>query len=137
MSNNPMLNIAKDSDRIPVAILKRFEGMPLGFVCDSNGRKVALGGGVRPFCNYTAFVSTAFTVSCAAGDNLDLHAAMKYVRPGDVLVVNGEEFGECAVKEDPIMGMAENSGTRALITSTHIRDHDGREVLDIAFFAKG
>ena len=34
MSNNPMLNIAKDFDRIPEAPLKRFEGVLLGPVCD-------------------------------------------------------------------------------------------------------
>ena len=34
MSNNPMLNIAKDFDRIPEAPLKRFEGVLLGRVCD-------------------------------------------------------------------------------------------------------
>ena len=137
MSNNPMLTIRKDFERIPAETLKKFEGLPIGWICDSNGRKGALGGGILPICNNTPFVGTAFTVSCAAADNLGLHVALKYIQPGDVLVVKGEEFGECAVTGDLMMGMAQNSGLRAFITDTHIRDRDGLESLNIAFFAKG
>ena len=57
-------------------------------------------------CDKTAFVGKAFTVSYAVADNLGLHVAMKYMWPGDVLVVKGEEFGECAVIGHLIMGMA-------------------------------
>lgn len=137
MSNNPMLTIRKDFDRIPEATLDRFSGLPLGWICDSNGRKGALGGGIVPICNNKPFVGTAFTVSCAAADNLGLHVAMKYIRPGDVLVVKGEEFGDCAVTGDLMMGMAQNSGLRAFVTDTMVRDRDGLLPLDIAFFARG
>jgi 4-hydroxy-4-methyl-2-oxoglutarate aldolase len=137
MSNNPMLTIQKDFQRIPPGTLKQFEGLPLGWICDSNGRKGALGGGIQPICNNTPFVGTAFTVSCGAADNLGLHVALKYVQPGDVLVVKGEEFGDCAVTGDLMMGMAQNSGVRAFVTDTHLRDRDGLEPLDIAFFARG
>ena len=137
MSNNPMLTIRRDFERIPAATLKKFEGLPLGWICDSNGRKGALGGGIRPICSNTPFVGTAFTVSCAAADNLGLHVALKFIRPGDVLVVKGEEFGDCAVTGDLMMGMAKNSGLRALVTDTHLRDRDGLEPLGIPFFARG
>lgn len=137
MSNNPTLTIRKDFDRIPAETLQKFEGMSLGWICDSNGRKGALGGGIQPICNNTPFVGTAFTVSCAAADNLGLHIALKYVQPGDVLVVKGEAFDDCAVTGDLMMGMAQNSGVRALVTDTHVRDRDGLEPLDIAIFARG
>ena len=137
MSNNPVLTIRKEFERIPAETLARFEGLPLGWVCDSNGRKGALGGDIRPICNNVPFVGTAFTVSCAAADNLGLHVALKYVRPGDVLVVKGEAFADCAVTGDLMMGMARNSGVRALVTDTHVRDRDGLEPLGIAIFAKG
>ena len=137
MSNNPMLTIAKDFERIPEELLKRFEGLPLGWICDSNGRKGALGGGIQPICNNKPFVGTAFTVSCAAADNLGLHVALKYAQAGDVFVVKGEEFGDCAVTGDLMMGMAQNNGVRALITDTHLRDRDGLEEFEIAFFARG
>ena len=61
---------------------------------------------------------------------------MKFLKPGDVLVVKGEEFGECAVTGDLMMGMAQSSGVRAFINDTNIRDRDGLAGLDIAFFAK-
>ena len=63
--------------------------------------------------------------------------ALKFIQSGDVLVVKGEEFGECAVTGDLMIGMARNSGLRAFITDTHIRDRDWLEPLNIGFFAKG
>jgi regulator of RNase E activity RraA len=35
------------------------------------------------------------------------------------------------------MGLAWNSGLRALVTDTHVRDCDGLEPFNIAFFAEG
>ena len=137
MSDAPTLTIRNDFPRIPAEVLAKFESLPLGWICDSNGRKGALGGGIRPICKNRPFVGTAFTVSCAAADNLALHVALKYVQPGDVLVVKGEEFDDCAVTGDLMMAMAQNSGVRAFVTDTQIRDRDGLEDLDIAFFARG
>ena len=57
----------------------------------------------------------------SAADNLGLHVALKFIQSGDVLVVKGKEFGECAVTGDLMIGMARNSGLRAFITDTHIR----------------
>ena len=45
-------------------------------------------------------------MSCAAADNLGHHVAMKFLKPDDVLVVKGEEFGEFAVTGDLMMVMA-------------------------------
>ena len=68
--------------------------------------KAELGDGIRPIFSNKPFVGTAFTVSCAAADNLGHHVAMKFLKPDDVLVVKGEEFGECAVTGDLMMVMA-------------------------------
>ena len=38
MSNNPVLTIRKEFERIPTKMLKKFEGLPIGWICDSNGR---------------------------------------------------------------------------------------------------
>ena len=38
MSNNPMLTIRKEFERIPTEILKKFEGLLIGWIRDSNGR---------------------------------------------------------------------------------------------------
>ena len=56
MSNNPMLTIRKDFERIPANTLRKFKDLPLGWICDANGRKGALGGGILPVCNNTPFV---------------------------------------------------------------------------------
>lgn len=70
-------------------------------------------------------------------NNIGLHVVLKYIQSGDVLVVKGEEAGECAVTDDLMMGMAHNNGLWAFITDTHIRNGDGLEPLNIALFANG
>ncbi len=62
---------------------------------------------------------------------------LKYIQSGDVVVVKGVEFSDCAVTGDLMMGMAQNIGLWAFITDTHIRDDDGLEPLNIALFANG
>ena len=62
---------------------------------------------------------------------------LKYIQSGDVVVVKGEEFSECEVTGDLMMGMAQNSGLWAFITDSHICDDDGLEPLNIALFANG
>jgi len=37
MSNNSMLTIRKELERIPTEMLKKYEGLPIGWICDSNG----------------------------------------------------------------------------------------------------
>jgi 4-hydroxy-4-methyl-2-oxoglutarate aldolase len=137
MSNNPMLTVRKDFERISADTLKRFEGLPLGWVCDSNGRQGALGGGIRPICCTAPFVGTAFPVACASADNLGLHVALKFAKPGDVLVVAGDEFDNCAVTGDLMVGMAKNTGVAAVVTDTCVRDRDGLEEIGIPIFARG
>jgi 4-hydroxy-4-methyl-2-oxoglutarate aldolase len=56
-------------------------------VHEARGRRGAFGPGIRPIQQDTRVAGPAVTVSCQAGDNLMVHAAVEVCRPGDVLVV--------------------------------------------------
>ena len=63
--------------------------------------------------------------------------ALKFIQSGDVLIVKGEEFGECAVTGDLMIGIAQNIGLRAFITDTHIRDRDWLKPLTNRILCQG
>jgi 4-hydroxy-4-methyl-2-oxoglutarate aldolase len=56
-------------------------------VHEAQGRRGAFAPGIRPIQDGARIAGPAVTVSCQAGDNLMVHAAVEVCRPGDVLVV--------------------------------------------------
>jgi 4-hydroxy-4-methyl-2-oxoglutarate aldolase len=56
-------------------------------VHEARGRRGAFATAIRPIQSGTRVAGPAVTVSCQAGDNLMLHAAVEVCRPGDILVV--------------------------------------------------
>jgi 4-hydroxy-4-methyl-2-oxoglutarate aldolase len=56
-------------------------------VHEAQRRRGAFGTAIRPIQQDIRVAGPAVTVSCQAGDNLMLHAAVEVCRPGDVLVV--------------------------------------------------
>jgi len=56
-------------------------------VHEARGRRGAFGTAIRPIQDGTRIAGPAVTVSCQAGDNLMIHAAVEVCHPGDLLVV--------------------------------------------------
>jgi regulator of RNase E activity RraA len=96
-----------------------------------------LGGDFQPICNNTPFAGTTFTVYCVIFNSLGSKCRSKIHLIGQHLGREERAPGECAVTGELIMGLAWDSGLRAFVTDTHIRDCDGLEPFNIAFFAKG
>lgn len=68
--------------------------------------------GQLPYHRGNRLIGTAFTVDTRHGDNLAIHAALKFARPGDVLVVAGGGdlsqalIGEIIVLHGTVIGLA-------------------------------
>jgi 4-hydroxy-4-methyl-2-oxoglutarate aldolase len=56
-------------------------------VHEAQGRRGAFATAIRPIQDGACVAGPAVTVSCQAGDNLMLHAAVEVCRPGDIVVV--------------------------------------------------
>ena len=56
-------------------------------VHEARGRRGAFATAIRPIQDGTRVAGPAVTVSCQAGDNLMIHAAVEVCHPGDLLVV--------------------------------------------------
>jgi 4-hydroxy-4-methyl-2-oxoglutarate aldolase len=106
-------------------------------LADVLGRAHVMESGIHPLWSPMPRVAgPAFTVTCAPGDNLMLHAAIYRAPPGSVLVVAaGDE--DYAVAGGNVCAVAQRRGIAAFVVDGVIRDL--AEVRDAGFpvFARG
>jgi len=137
MAHAPALTVRRDFARPPETLIERLRAAPTGWIVDANGRRGALDHRVRPLTQATRFCGVALTVHSRARDNLAPYAAIRYARPGDVLVVATDAYEEASVAGDVLLGMARNQGVAALVTDGMVRDIDGLNRVGIPVFARG
>lgn len=131
------LRIRANFERPPEATLIAFQGAQTGHVVDAMGRRGALDIAIRPLTSATAFVGTALTVWTVPRDNLAPYAALKFAKPGDILVIATGGDDQSAIMGDIALGMAKNSGIAAVVTDGLVRDIAGLEAVGIPVFARG
>jgi 4-hydroxy-4-methyl-2-oxoglutarate aldolase len=131
------LTARRDIARASADILRRFAGVPTGFVGDAQGRRGAVDHGIRPILTPAPFVGSALTVSTPPSDNLAPYVAISLAKPGDVLVVTAENCESAAVIGDIMVGMAKNAGIVAVVTDSMVRDIEGLEQVGLPVYARG
>lgn len=131
------LTIRKGIDRADPQDIARFQEAPTGWVVDAMGRRGALPHWIKPISKRTRFVGTALTVQTRPVDNLAPYAALKFAKPGDVLVVSADGSETAAVLGDILLGMARNAGIVAAVTDGMVRDIGGINDVGIPTFARG
>lgn len=114
-----------------------FRAIPTGVVVDAMGRRGALDHRIRPLTEAHRFCGVALTVWTVPRDNLAPYAALKFARPGDVLVVVTGGGTEASVFGDLALGMARNCGVAAVVTDGLVRDIDGLNRVGVPVFACG
>ena len=79
--------------------------------------------GIRPFHRVKqAMAGPALTVRVAAGDNLAIHKALELVKPGDVIVVDGDGDVSRALVGEIMMTIAQAGGAAGFVVNGAIRD---------------
>lgn len=118
-------------------VLERFAALPLGNICDANGKQGAMDAGIRPVHPHCRLVGYAYTVKGRPGDNVSIHQAMLEAPADSVLVVDmngfcgGGHFGE-------IMATAcQVHGIRGLVIDGSVRDAEDLEKVGFPVFARG
>jgi len=136
-ANEAALTIRRKFERTSAELVKKFENLPTGNVCDAQGRTGALDYRIKPLSDKTHFCGTALTVNAGPGDNLASWAALEFAKPGDVIVISTGEHLGCSAVGDLYVGMAKNAGVAAIVTDGLVRDVPGINSVGIPVFARG
>lgn len=79
--------------------------------------------GIRPFHRVKSVMAgPALTVRVAAGDNLFIHKALDLVRPGDVIVVDGDGETSRALIGEIMVTIAQVRGAAGFVINGAVRD---------------
>lgn len=102
-----------------VAALRPFS---VATIHEAMGRRGLMDVTVRPVQSERRIHGTAVTVRCHVGDNLMLHAAVEYVREGDVVVLATASPSTEAMLGDLLATSLRAHGCVGVITNAGVRD---------------
>ena len=131
------LTIKRNFTRTAQKFVKQFMNLPIGNVCDAQGRVGALDYRIKAVSEKSQFCGTALTVDSGPRDNLAAWAALEIAKPGDVILITTGGHLASSVAGDLYVGMAKNAGVAGIVTDGVVRDLTGINDVGIPVFARG
>lgn len=113
-----------------------FASVPTTTLADLLGREQVMDIGIRPLWQGATLAGPAFTVRCAPGDNLMLHAAIHRAEPGSVVVVQSGDL-DYALAGGNVCAVAQRHGIAGFVLDGVIRDLAEVRALGFPVFARG
>ncbi|MBQ9418767.1 MAG: RraA family protein, partial [Synergistaceae bacterium] len=122
------------------ALVEEFKKIPASNTADVMGRSCAMIPRIHLVSSpkHQMMAGPAFTVKCRAGDNLALHAALKFCSEGDVIVVSNEEDSTRALMGEVMMAYLHlQKKIAGIILDGPIRDIDEIGKWDFPVYCTG
>ena len=122
--------VIRSISRPPADVIQQMGEYGVATVHEAQGRTGLMKPYMRPIDTAASIAGPAVTVSCHAGDNLMIHAAIEVCRPGDILVVapisdsSDGMFGELlatSCQARGIAGLVIDGGVRDVAELTRMR----------------
>jgi len=118
------------------ATLAALRELAVSLLSDNMGRASGIVG-LQPYHRPKPLAGTAVTVRTRGGDNLAIHRAFDYCRPGDVLVIDGGGELSQALMGEIMASYAESLGVQGLVIDGAIRDVGALRQRDFPVYARG
>src|SRR5262245_65835678 len=119
--------IIRAIQRADAETIRVLQDLGVATIHEAQGRTGLMRPYMRPIYASARVAGSAITVSCQAGDNLMIHAALEVCQPGDVLVVTTTSestdgmFGELlavSARARGVVGLVIDAGIRAVADIT-------------------
>lgn len=125
----PKITIKEKLRRPTEAQITAFQNTSTGYVVDAMYGGGALSRDIQPLGGgrdlKCVAAGPALTADCGAADVLAVFAALKFIRPGDIVVSAFAGHSGCAAGGDGLAGMMRNCGAAGFVTDGPLRDYDG------------
>lgn len=107
------------------------------YLSDGMNKLYTMDMGIHQLFCAPKMAGPAVTVKCCSADNLALHKAFDYVKPGDVLVVETQRGYGYAVCGDIMVSIMIKLGVAGLIVDGCVRDIETIKNMGLPVFARG
>lgn len=121
---------------LPAALLAGLADLSTTLVSDAMNREGAMAGAIKPLAPGMHLCGPARTVTIMAGDNGAIHAAIRYLGQGDILVVDAGGIEDTAVWGEVMTRAAMHRGVGGLVVDGAIRDAAELRELGFAVFCR-
>ena len=119
------------------SIFERYERLPLGNICDANGKRGSMDQGIRPVDPELRMAGWAYTVRCHPGDNLAIHKAIQEAPAGSVLVVDAGGYTKGGHIGEIMCFACMQRGIRGIVLDGSCRDAGDIQTMGFPVFSRG
>ncbi|MFJ7738731.1 4-carboxy-4-hydroxy-2-oxoadipate aldolase/oxaloacetate decarboxylase [Lysinibacillus sp. NPDC097287] len=123
--------VIKNFARPSEALINDYRQLDVSTIYEAQGRQNIMDAGLKPILPNSMIVGPAVTVTCQAGDNLMIHAAIEVCKPGDIVVITTQGTCIAGMIGELIVSALIKKGVQGVIIDSGIRDV--RQIRDLGF----